>query len=55
MPLLQCVTKEEAKTILVEVHGGECGDHSGGQTLAKKILLYEFFRPDINRDAGSYS
>ena len=43
MPLLRCVTKEEAKTILAEVHGGECGDHSGGQTLAKKILRYGYF------------
>jgi len=39
-PLLRCVTKEESKTILAEVHRGECGDHSGGQTLAKKILRY---------------
>jgi len=40
MPLLRCVSKEESKTILAEVHGGECGNHSGGQTLAKKILRY---------------
>ena len=40
MPLLRCVTKEEAKTIMTEVHGGECGDHTGGQTLAKKIIRY---------------
>ena len=55
MPLLRCVTKEEAKTILAEVHGGECGDRSGGQTLAKKILRYGYFWPDINRDATSYA
>ena len=47
------MTKEEADTILTEVHGGECGDHSGGQTLAKKILRYGYFWPDINRDAAS--
>ena len=48
MPLLRCVTKDEAKTILAEVHGGECGDHTGGQTLAKKILRYGYFWPEIN-------
>ena len=48
MPLLRCVTKEEAKTILTEVHGGECGDHTGGQTLAKKILRYGYLWPQIN-------
>ena len=55
MPLLRCVTKEEAKTILTEVHGGECGDHTGGQTLAKKILRYGYFWPEINQDAADYS
>ena len=55
MPLLRCVTKEEAKTILAEIHEGECGDHSGGQTLAKKVLRYVYFWPDINRDAAIYS
>jgi len=47
-PLLRCMSKEESKTILAEVHGGECEDHSGGQTLAKKILQYGYFLPDIN-------
>jgi len=54
-PLLQCVSKEESRTILTEVHGGECGDHIGGQTLAKKILRYGYFWPDINRDAADYT
>ena len=47
MPLLRFVTKEESKAILAEVHGGECGDHSGGQTLAKKILQYGYFWPEV--------
>ena len=55
MPLLRCVSREESKTILAEVHGGECGDHLGGQTLAKKILRYGYFWPEINRDAADYS
>jgi len=55
MPLLRCVSKEESRTILAEVHGGECGDHTSGQTLAKKILRYGYFWPDINRDAADYA
>ena len=55
MPLLRCVSREESKTILAEVHGGECGDHLGGQTLAKKIPRYGYFWPEINRDAADYS
>ena len=55
MQLLRCVSREESKIILAEVHGGECGDHLGGQTLAKKILRYGYFWPEINRDAADYS
>jgi len=55
IPLLRCVSKEESRTILAEVHGGECGDHSGGQTLAKKILRYGYFWPEVNRDAADYT
>ena len=55
MPLLRCVSKEESRTILAEVHGGECGDHTGGQTLAKKILRYGYFWPEVNRDAADHA
>ncbi|XP_062118831.1 uncharacterized protein LOC133832510 [Humulus lupulus] len=31
MPLLRCVTPDQSKNLLVEVHEGFCGDHAGGQ------------------------
>ncbi|XP_022891957.1 uncharacterized protein LOC111406817 [Olea europaea var. sylvestris] len=37
-PLLRCVRGEEANYILREVHEGVCGNHSGGLSLAQKIL-----------------
>ncbi|XP_022877058.1 uncharacterized protein LOC111395308 [Olea europaea var. sylvestris] len=37
-PLLRCVIGEEANYILREVHEGVCGNHSGGLSLAQKLL-----------------
>ena len=53
-PLLRCIAHDEIKRVLKEVHEGECGDHTGGQTLAKKILRYGYYWPTVNRDATDY-
>ncbi|XP_074336611.1 uncharacterized protein LOC141673769 [Apium graveolens] len=37
-PLLRCIDKEEGNYILREVHEGICGNHSGGISLAMKVL-----------------
>ncbi|XP_074328834.1 uncharacterized protein LOC141666392 [Apium graveolens] len=37
-PLLRCVDEEEGNYILREVHEGICGNHSGGSSLAMKVL-----------------
>ena len=54
-PLLRCVTKEESKAILAELHEGDCGGHVGGQTLAKKVLRYGYFWPDVNFDSMTFT
>ncbi|XP_042432601.1 uncharacterized protein LOC122019170 [Zingiber officinale] len=51
-PLLKCVSLEDAKYILKEVHQGSCGRHPGGQSLAKKILLAGYFWPTLQEDAA---
>ncbi|XP_074315701.1 uncharacterized protein LOC141651909 [Silene latifolia] len=30
-PCLRCLSKEEAETVLQDVHSGECGNHAGGR------------------------
>jgi hypothetical protein len=37
-PLMLCVSQEEAKGILEEIHEGSCGSHIGVRSLAGKIL-----------------
>ena len=37
-PLLKCVDLVEGNYILQEIHEGVYGNHSGGQSLAHKVL-----------------
>ncbi|XP_022850559.1 uncharacterized protein LOC111372433 [Olea europaea var. sylvestris] len=50
-PLLRCVRGKEATYILREIHEGICGNHSGGATLAHKVLPQGYFWPTLKRDA----
>ncbi|XP_072060156.1 uncharacterized protein [Arachis hypogaea] len=36
-PLLKCLSEDEAKEVMDEVHEGVCGNHIGGRALAAKI------------------
>nr|XP_023892464.1 uncharacterized protein LOC112004448 [Quercus suber] len=38
MPYLKCVSEEEAKYILEEIHEGICGDHAVPRSLVSKVL-----------------
>ncbi|XP_042400996.1 uncharacterized protein LOC121991034 [Zingiber officinale] len=51
-PLLKCVGPEDVDYILQEVHQGSCGGHSGGHSLARKILLDGYFWPTLQADAA---
>jgi len=55
MPLLRCVTRSVSRIYLAELHGEKCGGHPGGQTLAKTILRYGYFWPEMNRDSVEYT
>ncbi|CAJ2678664.1 unnamed protein product [Trifolium pratense] len=53
-PFLLCVSKEEAKHIMSEVHEGSCGSHIGSRALAGKILRAGFYWPDIHDDTAIF-
>jgi hypothetical protein len=36
--LMRCLEKDEAEKVLLELHTGEAGGHSGGDTTAHKVL-----------------
>ncbi|XP_060962334.1 uncharacterized protein LOC133032417 [Cannabis sativa] len=54
MPLLRCVTQEEAGRLLSEVHDGFCGNHAARQRLSKKILRQGYFWPTMIEDSKAY-
>jgi hypothetical protein len=41
--LMRCITREEGYELLIEVHGGECGNHASSRTLVGKAFRYGFY------------
>ncbi|XP_057452673.1 uncharacterized protein LOC130744516 [Lotus japonicus] len=55
IPLLRCVSKEEADRIMFEVHEGVCASHVGGRSLAAKVLRAGFYWPTLRSDCMEYA
>ncbi|KAH9688200.1 Ribonuclease H [Citrus sinensis] len=51
LPFLRCLDEDDADYVLREVHEGICGNHSGGRSLAHKVLRQGYFWPTMHRDA----
>ncbi|KAL0320440.1 UNVERIFIED_CONTAM: hypothetical protein Sradi_5305500 [Sesamum radiatum] len=49
--LLKCLDNERAEYVMKEIHGGSCGNHSGGTLLAQKITRQGYFWPTMVTDA----
>nr|KYP67715.1 Retrovirus-related Pol polyprotein from transposon 297 family [Cajanus cajan] len=54
VPLLKCVDAEQAEYILREMHEGICGFHSGGRTLATKVLRAGYYWPTLRDDCAKF-
>lgn len=54
-PYLRCVTPEVGQQLLAEAHDGCCGNHSGGRSLAHKLLSQGYFWPYMKNDAKEYA
>ena len=49
--LMKCVSQEEGKEILEEVHKGVCGNHASSRTLVGKTFRRAFYWPTALADA----
>jgi hypothetical protein len=49
--LMRCITQEEGRELLAEIHGGECGSHSASRTLLGKAFWHGFYWPIALQDA----
>ncbi|XP_057452759.1 uncharacterized protein LOC130744604 [Lotus japonicus] len=54
VPLLRCVSEEDAERIMFEVHEGVCASHIGGRSLAAKVLRAGFYWPTLRSDCMDY-
>ncbi|XP_060961981.1 uncharacterized protein LOC133032149 [Cannabis sativa] len=54
-PLLKCIDGEECDYILREVHGGISGNHTGGNSLALKIMRQGYYWPTLRQDAFNFA
>jgi ribonuclease HI len=43
--LMRCITQEEGRELLAEIHEGECGSHSSSHTLVGKAFRHGFYWP----------
>jgi hypothetical protein len=48
---MKCVSKEEGKEILQEIHKGVCGNHAASRTLVAKAFRSSFYWPTDLADA----
>ncbi|XP_024035603.1 uncharacterized protein LOC112096410 [Citrus clementina] len=51
LPFLRCLDEDDADYVLREVHEGICGNHSGGRSLAHKVLRQGYFWLTMHQDA----
>jgi hypothetical protein len=49
-PLLKCITQNEGKELLQEIHSGICGSHIGPRALSTKAIREGFYWPTHIKD-----
>ncbi|XP_020205587.1 uncharacterized protein LOC109790774 [Cajanus cajan] len=54
-PLLKCLTPDQAQYILHEIHEGICETHSGGRTMAAKVLRARYYWPTLTADCANFT
>ncbi|XP_024021745.1 protein NYNRIN-like [Morus notabilis] len=54
-PLQRCLDDAEAQKVLREIHEGVCSNHTGGQSLALKVLRQGYYCPTLKKDAFQYA
>ena len=52
---LRCInSKDQVSMILREMHDGECGNHSGGRSLANRVSRQGYYWPTLREDSIEY-
>ncbi|CAL2244441.1 unnamed protein product [Prunus armeniaca] len=51
---LTCIKYPQTLEVLCKIHDGECGNYSGGRSLAQKALNIGYFLPTMRHDFAEY-
>ena len=49
---LCCISRDQGKELLTDIHGGDCGHHSSSRTLVGKVFRSGFYWPTALNDAA---
>jgi hypothetical protein len=49
--IMRCITWEEGCNLLVEVHGGQCGNHASSRMMVDKAFRHGLYWPTALQDA----
>ena len=52
--LQRCLNSKEAALTLLDLHQGECGNHSGARSLSNKVLRMGYYWPTLKQDAMEF-
>ncbi|XP_014524217.1 uncharacterized protein LOC106780445 [Vigna radiata var. radiata] len=55
VPLLKCVSPDQAAYVLNELHNGICGLHTGARTLRVRALRAGYYWPTMENDAKAFT
>ncbi|XP_027342939.1 uncharacterized protein LOC113855491 [Abrus precatorius] len=53
-PILKCLNDDQANYVMREIQEGICGTHSGGRTMAAKILRVGYYWPTLSQDCHMF-
>jgi hypothetical protein len=51
-PLLRCLSRDEGKELLAQIHSGVCRGHIGARALVAKVFRQGFYWPSVIDDAS---
>lgn len=55
LPLLKCLDPHKADYVMLEAHEGVCDNHSGGRSVAAKIIPQCYYWLTLSQDAKNFA
>ncbi|XP_070005986.1 uncharacterized protein [Nicotiana sylvestris] len=53
-PLARCLRPSQKEYVMREIHEGHCGNHAGGRSLVRTLIVAGYYWPKMKKDAESF-